>query len=271
MNRHPTVRAIVVDIDGTLTERGNLESPLPELQDAVRAARQSGILFNLASARPYVEQEEFFHRLIGSSEFLSGEGILYEASSIRLFGDSTSYRLGGLSIAQLQEIRKFVAEHGLCLDMVPQAHNEKYETTTGYVTKTFITEGRTDTALLERRFQEAKPIIERHFHGVEAVMSADAIDINAKGVTKAKPTVKYAELVGIPLEHLAAIGDSGNDLPMLDVVGNAGGLAVYVGKRKEQAQRVQQYRRHLIPQQKGPWGTIEALTSIRCMNTYPTI
>lgn len=256
------IDAILADIDGTLTEGGNIKTINTALKQAIKEVRETGVLFSLASARPWFEQVAFHHLLISPDIFEQGEGISYEASCVRLLGSKESYCLGGLSAEQIKEVEQFVVQQKLFTEMVHQANNDRYETTTGYVTPTFISEGRTDTELLERTYLRVKPILEVQFPFLEAVMSADAIDINAKGVTKAKPAQKYAEITGISLENIAAIGDSGNDMPMLDLVGKAGGLAIYVGKRAEQEAIVRQYAHHFIPAQKSVTGTVEGLRYI---------
>lgn len=263
------IKAILADIDGTLIEGGNLQTVHPILKETIRKVRNYGILFSLASGRPFFEQEAFHRLLIEPTEggkvnplldvYRAGEGIVYEGSCVRLLGYDEVYQLGGLTREQLREINQFAEEQGLFTEMVPQANNDRYETTTGRVTPTFRSEGRTNTELLERTYHRVKPILEERFPFVEVVMSADAIDINAKGVTKGPPTRKYAEITGIPLEQIAAMGDSGNDMPMLDVVGQAGGLAIYVGRRAEQEEIVRQYAHHFVPNQRGVLGTVEAL------------
>jgi len=260
------IKAILADIDGTLIEGGNIKRADLALKKATREVRDAGVLFSLASARIYLEQEAFHQLLISPDHYKAGEGISYEASSVRLLGSEQSYRLGGLSAEQILEIEEFVTKMQLFTGMVHQANNHLFETTTGYVTPTFLSEGKTDSELLERTYQRVKPILEERFPFVETVMAIDAIDINAKGVTKALPAQKYAELTGIPLENIAAIGDSGNDLPMLDLIGRAGGLAMYVGKRAEQEAIVRQYAHHFIPNQKGVKGTIEGLQYILNFN-----
>lgn len=256
------INAILADIDGTLTEGGNIKTVNPSLKQAIKEVRETGVLFSLASARPWFEQINFHHLLISPDSYNEGEGISYEASCVRLLGRIECYQLGGLTKEQIREVEAFAAQQKLFTEMAHQANNDRYETTTGYVTPTFISDGRTDTELLERTYKRVKPLLEQQFPFLEAVMSADAIDLNAKGVTKAKPARKYSEITGIPLENIAAIGDSGNDLPMLDLVGKAGGLAIYVGKKTEQEAVVRQYAHHFIPEQKGVMGTVEGLRYI---------
>ncbi|MAF99534.1 MAG: hypothetical protein CMH61_02880 [Nanoarchaeota archaeon] len=224
------VRAILADIDGTLTTGGDLTSVNRLLKDKIWIARARGIKFNLASGRRYAEQEAYRDIILSPHSAIEGEGILYEGSCLRMYGSDEVHYLGGLTRDQLDEIDRFVAH--FVDGMVPQRDNHLYETVTGYETPSFQESGKTDYGLLERTFKVVKPVVEA-LYPVDVCMSADAIDIMAKGVTKALPTVRYSEITGIPLSEMAVFCDSGNDMPMAQVVGEAGGLVVYVGNRSD--------------------------------------
>ncbi|MBT6774391.1 HAD-IIB family hydrolase [Candidatus Woesearchaeota archaeon] len=260
------IKSILADADGTLIEGGNFQNFPPELKGAIANVRSDGILFNLASGRPFFEQEILYDLLIGDENKNPQEGILYEGSSLKMFDKAESFVLGGLKKDQVQEIKAFIVKHDLCVGLVPQSNNDKYETQTGYVTPPFITEGRTDLALLQSRFPATKDAIERQFPYAEVSMSADAIDVFARGVTKAKPTAKYSQVTGISLDQIAVFGDSGNDMPMFEVVGKEGGLTVYVGTNPEQEKIINSYKHHFIPEQRGPLGVVQGLEYILKLN-----
>lgn len=256
------IQAVLADIDGTLIESGDLHEVDHDLKKAIREIRNYKINFVLASGRPYFEQEDFFKLITDDARPLPKEGVIYEASCVRLYESPEVHRSGGLTREQINEILAFAESQQLFGEMIPQENNERYEVTSGYVTPSFRKGGRTDEALLEKTFQRVKPALEERFPYLEVIMSSNAIDLGAKGITKALPTQKYSEVTGIPLEHIVAIGDSANDLPMLEVVGKAGGGVVYVGTKPEQEQMVRTYARHLILQQRGPAGTAEALREL---------
>lgn len=253
--------AIVADIDGTLIEGGNITSADAALQKVVKKVRER-ILFSLGSGRTFREQEVFHQLLIGSDSYIPGEAVLYEGSCLRFLGGSEVYRLGGLTREQITEVELFSTERQLFSNLVPRAGNHTYETSRGYITPTFISEGRTDRELLERTYRIVKPILESRFPFLYVSASADGLDLTAKGVTKANPLRKYAELTGISLDEIAIFGDSGNDMPMLELVGEKGGLPVYVGKNSEQEALVRSYPRYFIPEQRGVKGSIEALQKL---------
>ena len=158
------IQAILADIDGTLTEGGNIKTVDPSLRQAIKEVRDAEVLFSLASARPWFEQIAFHHLLLSPDTYRHGEGISYEASCVRLLGKTECYQLGGLSKEQIREVEQFATEQKLFTEMAHQANNECYETTTGYVTPTFISEGRTNEELLKRTYQKVKPILEERFH-----------------------------------------------------------------------------------------------------------
>src|SRR3989344_3581868 len=133
----PKIRAILSDVDGTLIEGGKLNHFSLDLKEAIKEARETGILFNLASGRPYFEQKQLYHLLTEPGIPNSNEGILFEGAGIRLFGGS-SHLLGGLSKEQREEIQSYLQNKDLVGELVPQANNHKYEAQTGYVTPTFL-------------------------------------------------------------------------------------------------------------------------------------
>ena len=253
------IEAALFDADGTLITGGNFNSVSLELKSAISNLRSNGILFNLASGRALFEQEELYKILTNNAKPKHCEAILYEGAAVKLFSSDKKHILGGLTQEQITEVKKYLQQNNLIKELVPQANNELYETCTSYLTPGFITNGVTDKTLLEERFKVIKTAIETAFPFSQVTMSADAVDIIAKGVTKDKPTMKYSQLTGIPLNQIAVFGDSGNDMPMLELVGKAGGLVVYVGDNQEQIEVVKSYSRNFIPTIKGPMGTVEGI------------
>ena len=257
------IRATFFDADGVLIKGGRFDSTPAELKEAVAELRESGVLFNLASGRPLFEQEELFRIITGNAEPKPLEGILYEASAVKLWGDDQRYKVGGLNIQQIEDIEAFIICHSLFNGMVPQANNRKYETQLGYVTPTFRSKGKTDKQLLKTVYHQVKPIIEAEFTFAQVGRSADAVDIMAKGTSKDKPTLEYSRITGIPLMNTAAIGDSDGDLPMLREVMKAGGRAAYVGEMPGHIIELTDYGNWFIKtNQFGPLGTVEFIREI---------
>jgi hydroxymethylpyrimidine pyrophosphatase-like HAD family hydrolase len=225
--------------------------------------RESGVSFNMASSRPLFEQEELFQIITDNSEPQPLEGILYEASAVKLWYSEEKHQVGGLSYDQIDQIESFIIQHGLVTGMVPQQNNRKYNTQLGYVTPGFRNGEGTDKVLLENVYHKVKSEISHNFLFAQVEMSADAVDIMAKGVSKDKPTIKYSEITGINLSETAAIGDSGGDMAMLREISKHGGKVGYVGENKDHVKELLSYNGTLFKtEQFGPKGTIEFVKKV---------
>lgn len=250
------IKAVFADADGTVIENNNLSSLLPELKEAIKQLRVEGILFNLASGRSYHSLKVLYHHLIAPEQPKLLEGIVYEASAVRLFGRQEHHVLGKFSAVQKREIMAHAEEKNLFSGLILSRLNKLY---LSYLTPAFLYGKGTDKILLQEKFQEAKMVLEHRFPYLRVMRSADAVDITVKGITKANAVRKYSELTGLIFSRMAAIGDSGNDLPMFEVVGKNRGLVIYVGKNPEEEKIVREYEHHFIPQFPGPLGTVQGI------------
>ncbi|GEM_PF-3475796 len=264
------IEVILADIDGTLIEGGDLHRSDSLLRRYIGNARKEGICFTLSSGRCFPEQYTFFLGLINPDKPHQNEGILYEESALRLFNQNGNAGkpiiLGGLTPEQVKEINAFADEIGLYDGLANQENCWDYQHMIGYVTPTFITEGRTNSDLLRRKHTQIKAALEKRFPFVEVTRSADAVDIKSKEVSKAKQVQLYSELTGIPLEQMAYFGDSGNDLPAIRKIGHAGGYVVYVGKDPEEEKEVRHLPNYFIPERRGPLGTVMGIENILWFN-----
>lgn len=262
--------AIIADIDGTLIVGGDLNQINPLLKTYIRDVRNLGFLFTLSSGRCFLEQYTFFQELIAPDKPHQNEGILYEESALRLFDHHGNLGepiiLGGLTPEQAKAINAFAQENLLYDGLVPQDNSGFYQHMIGYVTPTFISEGRTNSDLLRRKHAQIKEVLERQFSFLEVTRSADAVDIRSKGVSKARQVQLYSELTGIPLGQMAYFGDSGNDLPAMRKIGQAGGYVVYVGTDSEEEREVRQLPKYSIPERRGPLGTARGIEDILYFN-----
>lgn len=256
------IKSAHFDIDGVLITKGDFKSTPPELKKIIAEMRGQSVLFNLASGRPLFEQEELFRIFTGNAEPKPLEGILYEASGVKLWGSGEKYQIGGLTYEQIDQIECFIFQQGLLTGMMPQLNNRKYASLTGYVTPSFRNGRGTDKKLLESKYGVVKPAIEQEFPFAQVEMSADAIDIMAKGVSKDKPTIKYAEITGIELDQTAAIGDSGGDMAMLKVVAQAGGAVAYIGENQAHIGELAGYNGFVRTTKLGPEGAVEFIRAI---------
>src|SRR3989344_6781134 len=106
------IKAGLYDADGVLITGGKFESTPAELKEAIAEMRESGVLFNLASGRPLFEQEELFRIITSNAKPKPLEGMLYEASAVKLWGDNQKYKVGGLTAEQIDIIESSVIQLG---------------------------------------------------------------------------------------------------------------------------------------------------------------
>src|SRR3989344_6521583 len=131
------IKAGLYDADGVLITGGKFESTPAELKEANAELRESGVLFNLASGRPLFEQEQLFRIITNNAAAKPLEGILYEASAVKLWGSGQIYKVGGLTPEQIDLVECFVIREGLFQEMVPQQNQSRYDTQRGFVTPGF--------------------------------------------------------------------------------------------------------------------------------------
>lgn len=251
------IQAILADIDGVLIDDGRLER-IPDLwRDDVQQLRRQGFLFSLTSGRPYVQQARVFAQLVPDPHPL--EGICYEGIGVKLAGEEQPHELGGFTPELRREIIALVGQYAhLFTGLVPSQNNEYSQGVLAFPTPGFVERGVTDRLVLEARYPAIKEVVETRLPGIKVGLSADAIDITC-GLTKADALAEYSRLTTIPFRKMAVIGDAWNDWEMLELVSQAGGLAIYVGKVKKLEDQVRSLSNHLVPFHPGPQGTKQAL------------
>lgn len=250
---------VIADADGTLITGGAIHSVPFQLIERMALLRQEGTALALASGRPYEFLRQLHDYITGHNQKLAHEGVIYESGSYHQFG-GRNVIVGGLTTKQLAEIDIFLAQQDLS-GLVPLPETQ-FHTRRSWVTPQFAAGGLTDGQLLRHVYDALAPLVQVCFPYVQTTMSADAFDIEARGVGKGMALRPYLVDIAVDPRACVVIGDAANDFSMFDVIGNAGGLVVYVGKDIEQAKRVESYEHHFLPSQPGPGGVVEALERI---------
>jgi hypothetical protein len=202
------IKAIVVDIDGTLTDMSrhiNL--------DAVREIRQLPIPVVLSSGNVicFIRAAS---KLLGASDMMIGEngGVVlagYDAKAIVL-----------ADIEQCRLARDVLRKEFPGLEPLDEIYRK--------------------SELAFRRnidLAKAKRIVAESFPELEIVDTQFALHLKHKGVNKATGMRKIAEIMSIGPHNFAAMGDSENDLPML----KEAGLAIAVGNAAPDLKAVADY------------------------------
>jgi phosphoglycolate phosphatase (TIGR01487 family) len=180
------IKAIVVDIDGTLTDMSRLIS-----LDAVRELRQMPIPVILSTGNVicFVRAAS---KLLGASDIMIGEngGVVlagYDAKAIVL-----------ADIEQSRQAAALLRKEFPGLEPLDEAYRK--------------------SELAFRRnidLEKARRIVAEHYPGLEIVDTKFALHLKHRSVNKATGMRKIAGIMGIELKNFAAMGDSANDLHML--------------------------------------------------------
>jgi phosphoglycolate phosphatase (TIGR01487 family) len=190
------IKAIVVDIDGTLTDMSRLIS-----LEAVAAMREMPIPVVLCTGNVicFVRAAS---KLLGASDLMIGEN-----GGVVLAG----FDAKALVLADIEECRRgrdTLKEYFPGLESLDETYRK--------------------SELAFRRgidLDRARSIIAEHFPDLEIVDTQFALHLKHKNVNKATGMRKIAEVLGLSTQNFAAMGDSENDLPML----KEAGIAIAVG------------------------------------------
>jgi Cof subfamily protein (haloacid dehalogenase superfamily) len=226
------VHLVGIDVDGTLVGASGEVSP--EVWKAAEAARVKGIHLALCSGRPaFGKALEYAHRLDaeGWHAFQNGASIVNLKT-----GESRSIPLPSAAV------KLFIAE-ARATENVLELYNDK-----GWVTESTAAWAEDHAKLLGVKFEprpfetlegpavraqwlltsvEAKQMMSSIHPGLEVAQSTSPlmpdtqfVGFTHEGVSKASAMRTIAEQYGIDLKDVMYIGDSGNDLPALRVVGH---------------------------------------------------
>lgn len=244
-------KLLVADFDGTLRPLGQREVP-PENREACRYFMEEGGLFTVATGR---DPLSFLHIrplfTINAPAVLSNGVVLFDAETgedvyegflpfsarrdmkavLEAFPETGMEIIRGLDI-RVARNNANITEH--LTDMGARVVLSDMDKVMFPWAKTvIITEG--DMKAESPRAHEIARWIHEKFPGVyEAVPSGPIVDIAAAGNNKGTGVEKLAMLLDIPRENVCCVGDSWNDLPMLQWAGRAFVPADAIGEIRTQ-------------------------------------
>lgn len=204
----PEIKAIVVDIDGTLTDMSRLIS-----LEAVAAMRQLPIPVILCSGNVICFMRAA-SKLLGASMLMIGEN----GGVVQAGYDSHPIVLA--DIEECRRARTFLLQEFPGLESLDDTYRL--------------------SELAFRRsvdLEKAKRLLAEAFPDLEIVDTQFALHLKHRGVNKATGMRKAAEILGLSTENFAAMGDSENDLPML----KEAGIAIAVGNATPDAKAEADY------------------------------
>jgi phosphoglycolate phosphatase (TIGR01487 family) len=206
METQGLIRAIAVDIDGTLTDESRVVCP-----DSVQAIRRLRIPVILVTGNTHCFTRTMAIALGTSFAFIAENGgvVSYSDKDMEILADLSACE------SAYQELNKSFQMH---------RHDSRYRFT---------------DITLERDFDvlAASKLIEELRLPVELVDTGFAVHIKDKSVNKGTGLLRIADRLGISLEEFAAVGDSISDIPMF----NLAGFRASVGNADPQLKAISDY------------------------------
>jgi phosphoglycolate phosphatase (TIGR01487 family) len=203
------IKAIVVDIDGTLTDMSRVVS-----LEALREMRQMPIPVILSSGNVicFVRAAS---KVLGASDIMIGEN-----GGVVLAG----YDAKAIVLADIEPCRR-------ALELLKGEFPQLEALDVAYRKSELAFRRNIDLA-------KARRIVAEHYPQLEIVDTQFALHLKHRNISKATGMRKIAEIMGLGTENFAAMGDSENDLPML----KEAGLALAVGNAAPDLKSVADYR-----------------------------
>ncbi len=191
----PTLRAVACDVDGTITDRHRRIS-LAAIA-CIRDLVDRGVEVVLASGNTSCFMDGL-SRMIGTSgTSIAENGGVYRigfAGSLRIEGDRSE------AIAAYKVLEAYYRKKGVSLEL----YGDQYRFS--------------DVAFARTVPPEEVREVMRDL-GVKVLDTGFAIHLQARGISKGLALRKLAADMGVPVQEFLAIGDSENDLEMIEAAG----------------------------------------------------
>lgn len=219
------IRSIILDIDGTLTESRNTERLSTKAIEAIRKLLDTNktIEVGLATGNSHIVAMTLA-RYIGLD--LSRSPIISENGCI-LWYKGTRYELCAEYKELLDLSRELIVKN--LSDYVRESYQNEYRK---FDYAYYVKPGHSPETVIELMNNLLKQ------NGLEeklkVVYSGYAIHILPKDVDKGSAVKLYSKVSGIPIEEIAAVGDSDTDIPLLE----AAGIRVAVSNATENLKKI---------------------------------
>lgn len=244
------IKLLALDLDGTLLDTS---SRVPEANaHALRLAQQAGVQVALCTGRNLTETRAFNAQLDASADW----AVIANGAAVLRFSDKTQIAFDGLDDRMCRTVLEVCAQFGVdpCLytaeklyygheflrflqEIRRRGRVSLSETAEGYE---FVADAAQWQAVLEREdgkiakaiLHHLEPAVVDHmtqvlaesglFELAPSVMFGGElknVEINRKGVHKGRALQQLAAQLGLDMDEVMAIGDSDNDLTMLQMAG----------------------------------------------------
>jgi Cof subfamily protein (haloacid dehalogenase superfamily) len=224
------IQLVITDLDGTLL---NDQKELPEeFGKTEQELRKNGVLFAVASGRPYISMSRIMHQFSDHILFIAENGglIRYRNKVIK------SSPMTPASVQKLIVIARQLSNCHILLcgenTMWYESRNSKFieESVKYYDHMTYmedlmlLNEPVIKFTICDLENAETNSYVKMQHLGDEFSMAVSGLrwlDITAKEVNKGEALKFMLEFLGIPAENTLAFGDYFNDKEMLQVAGHS--------------------------------------------------
>jgi Cof subfamily protein (haloacid dehalogenase superfamily) len=231
-------RLLALDLDGTTVDDGQL--PTPRVRRAIAAATTAGVHVIVATGRPYVSARRYGAALDLCTPLICFQGALVKECG----GAERTLFAEAVPAAPFAEVVALAQARGLELNIYteetiyhgPTAYSQEfYDRWFGLATQPVADLG----ATFARLRAEARPVLKGLFISEESAsnqLTAELqarvggrltvmrshplfVEVTSPNVSKGNALAFLADWYGIPQAETIAVGDSGNDLSMVEWAG----------------------------------------------------
>ncbi len=213
------MKVLASDFDNTLYFK-NLEKGFKDSDiQAIRSFQAQGHLFGMCSGRPLAGLLAPLQNIIQPDFFIvSSGGAILDKDCHLLYGKTLSYAIAKEIYETYQDETVLLCQT-LSQDEVYITADDNQGTSV-LISSIEDMQGKElySISLIKSTVERARQItqeINERYHEVVAFQNIDSIDVLAAGCSKGQAILKLKQLLGI--EKVCGIGDSYNDLPMIEV------------------------------------------------------
>jgi phosphoglycolate phosphatase (TIGR01487 family) len=191
----PSLKAVACDVDGTITDRQRRIS-LPAIV-CMRDLVERGVEVVLASGNTACFMDALARAIGTSGTVIAENGGVFRigfAGALQIEGDRSE------AVSAFRVLEAYYQRKGVALEL----YGERYRFSDVAIARTVPTE-------------EVREVVRGL--GVKVLDTGFAIHLQAKGLSKGLALQKLAAGMGIPAEEFLAVGDSENDLEMIEAAG----------------------------------------------------
>jgi len=191
----PSLRAVACDVDGTITDSHRRINTAAIA--CIRTLVEKGVEVVLASGNTACFLDALARMIGTSGTFIAENGGVYRigfAGPLRTYGDRSE------AVAAYKVLEAYYRKKGVTLDLF----GDQYRFSDVAFARSVPPE-------------EVREVVQDL--GVKVLDTGFAIHLQAKGISKGLALRKLAADIGIPVQEFLAVGDSENDLEMIEAAG----------------------------------------------------